>query len=139
LQAELLKAGALHDQPGQHALLAGRVALPGRTRSQAFKRGVSKHRISADVGLGYSATGKIVDRFDEGGMALLAPRRRGRRTGDKRACEQSPAEVNAWLAPDNLASAVIRAHRYEPILNLTCRDMATHCGAPILLLAPMRN
>jgi transposase len=34
--------------------------------------------------------------------------------------------------PDNLASGVTRAHRYEPILNPTYRDMANHYGTAIL-------
>jgi len=40
--------------------------------------------------------------------------------------------VPELLVPDNLASGVTRAHRYEPILNTTYRDMATHYGAAIL-------
>ena len=40
--------------------------------------------------------------------------------------------VPELLVPDNLASGVTRAHRYEPILNPTYRDMATHYGTAIL-------
>lgn len=40
--------------------------------------------------------------------------------------------VPALLVPDNLASGVTRAHRYEPVLNPTYRDMATHYGTAIL-------
>ena len=65
---------------------------------RAFKRGVSKRRISEDVGLSYSATCKIIDRFNGGGMASLAPRTRGRRTGDKRALtEEQEARVRKMI------------------------------------------
>jgi transposase len=40
--------------------------------------------------------------------------------------------VPELLVPDNLASGVTRAHRYEPILNPTYREMATHYGTAIL-------
>lgn len=65
---------------------------------RAFKRGVRKRQISADVGLSYSATCKIIDRFNEGGMTSLAPRTRGRRTGDKRALtEEQEARVRTMI------------------------------------------
>lgn len=51
---------------------------------RAYKRKLNKRQIGEDVGLSYSATCKIIDRYNEGGMAALAPRKRGRRTGDKR-------------------------------------------------------
>lgn len=51
---------------------------------RAYKRKVNKRQIARDVGLSYSATCKIIERFDAGGMAALAPRTRGRRAGDKR-------------------------------------------------------
>ena len=40
--------------------------------------------------------------------------------------------VPELLVPDNLASGVTRAHRYEPVLNRTYREMATHYGTAIL-------
>ena len=40
--------------------------------------------------------------------------------------------VPELLVPDNLASGVTRAHRNEPALNPTYRDMATHYGTAIL-------
>jgi transposase len=40
--------------------------------------------------------------------------------------------VPELLVPDNLASGVTRAHRYEPVLNPTYRDMANHYGTAIL-------
>lgn len=45
---------------------------------------VNKSQIARDAGLSYSATCKIIDRYEAGGMAALAPCVRGRRTGDKR-------------------------------------------------------
>lgn len=40
--------------------------------------------------------------------------------------------VPELLVPDNLLSGVTRAHRYEPLLNTTYQDMATHYGVAIL-------
>jgi transposase len=40
--------------------------------------------------------------------------------------------VPELLVPDNLASGVTRAHRYEPVLNPTYREMAAHYGTAIL-------
>ncbi len=51
---------------------------------RAYKRKINKRQIALDVGLSYSATCKIVDRFKADGLAALAPRVRGRRVGDKR-------------------------------------------------------
>ena len=51
---------------------------------RAYKRKINKRQIACDVGLSYSATCKIIDRFEAGGMAALAPRTRGRAVGDKR-------------------------------------------------------
>jgi len=36
------------------------------------------------------------------------------------------------LVPDNLKSAVIQAHRYEPILNRTYEEMAAHYGCAVI-------
>lgn len=52
---------------------------------RAYKRKVNKRQIARDVGLSYSATCKIIDRYNDGGMAALAPGKRGRSAGDKRA------------------------------------------------------
>jgi transposase len=38
----------------------------------------------------------------------------------------------AILVPDNLASAVTKAHRYEPDVNATYQDMATHYGVAVI-------
>lgn len=51
---------------------------------RAYKRKVNKRQIARDVGLSYSATCKIIDRYEAEGMAALAPRKRGRSHGDKR-------------------------------------------------------
>ena len=40
--------------------------------------------------------------------------------------------VPAILVPDNLHSAVDRAHRYEPDLNRTYSDLAAHYGSAII-------
>jgi len=52
---------------------------------RAYKRKLNKRQIARDVGLSYCATCKIIDRYNAGGMAALAPRTRGRRAGAKRA------------------------------------------------------
>jgi transposase len=38
----------------------------------------------------------------------------------------------ALLVPDNLRSGVTKSHRYEPLLNRSYQDMATHYGTAIL-------
>ncbi len=40
--------------------------------------------------------------------------------------------VPELLVPDNLRSGVTRAHRYEPLLNVTYQEMAAHYGVAIL-------
>lgn len=51
---------------------------------RAHQRKVNKRQIAREVGLSYSATCKVIDRFKAGGLAALVPRVRGRREGDKR-------------------------------------------------------
>jgi transposase len=51
---------------------------------RAYQRKVNKRQIAREVGLSYSATCKVIDRFKAGGLAALVPRVRGRREGDKR-------------------------------------------------------
>jgi transposase len=51
---------------------------------RTYKRKLNKAQIARDVGLSYSATCKIIDRYEAEGLAALAPRQRGRRSGDKR-------------------------------------------------------
>lgn len=52
---------------------------------RAYKRGRTRAEIAEDVGLSYTAVGKIIALFESSGMDGLAPRRRGRRTGEDRA------------------------------------------------------
>lgn len=52
---------------------------------RAWKRGEKKRWIAEAVGLSYSAACKIIDRYEAGGMAALAPCKRGRREGEQRA------------------------------------------------------
>ncbi len=52
---------------------------------RAYKRKLNKRQVAREVGVSYSAACKIIDRYNAGGMAALAPGKRGRRTGDKRA------------------------------------------------------
>jgi len=40
------------------------------------------------------------------------------------------------LVPDNLKSAVTQAHRYEPLLNRTYEEMATHYGCAVIPARP---
>ena len=54
---------------------------------RAFKRGISKAQIARDVGLSYPGTRKIIACYEAGGVQALAPRKRGRRVGDKRALD----------------------------------------------------
>jgi transposase len=44
--------------------------------------------------------------------------------------------VPKLLVPDNLRSAVTRAHRYEPLVNETYAEMAAHYGCAILPARP---
>jgi transposase len=78
---------------------------------RAYKRGANKRRIAREVGLSYSGTCRVIDRFEAGGMAALAPRTRGRRVGDKRSlsaeqearirrliCERRPEQLKMEFA-----------------------------------------
>lgn len=40
--------------------------------------------------------------------------------------------VPELVVPDNLKSGVVQAHRYEPVLNRTYQDLATHYGVAIV-------
>lgn len=62
---------------------------------RAYKRGRTRTQIAEDVGLSYTAVGKIIALFEASGMAALAPRRRGRRAGEDRAL--TPAQEEAIL------------------------------------------
>lgn len=52
---------------------------------RAYKRGVNKRQISRDVGLSYTGTCRVIERYEAGGLKALAPRKRGRRVGTRRA------------------------------------------------------
>ena len=62
---------------------------------RAYQRKVNKRQIAREVGLSYSATCKVIDRFNAGGLAALVPRVRGRREGDKRP-EQLKMDFALW-------------------------------------------
>lgn len=47
-------------------------------------------------------------------------------------CLEFLGAVPALLVPDNLRSGVTKAHRYEPLLNRTYEEMASHYGTAIL-------
>src|SRR5699024_3157762 len=65
---------------------------------RAYKRGVNKRQISRDVGLSYTGTCRVIDRFEAGGMTALAPRKRGRREGTKRRLEpQQEAAIQTLI------------------------------------------
>jgi transposase len=78
---------------------------------RGYRRGENKRQISARVGLSYSATRKIIDLYEAGGMAALSPRTRGRRVGENRAltgeqesrirsliCEKRPEQLKMEFA-----------------------------------------
>jgi len=52
---------------------------------RAHKRGRTRTQIAQEVGLSYTAVSKTIQRFEAHGMAALAPRTRGRRSGEDRA------------------------------------------------------
>jgi transposase len=47
-------------------------------------------------------------------------------------CFEAMGCVPALLVPDNLRSGVSQAHRYEPLLNRTYAELATHYGTAIM-------
>ena len=52
---------------------------------RAHKRGRSRTQIADEVGLSYTAVSKTIARYEKLGFAALAPRTRGRRSGEDRA------------------------------------------------------
>jgi transposase len=52
---------------------------------RAHKRGRTRSQIAQEVGLSYTAVTKTISRYEEQGSAALAPRTRGRRSGQDRA------------------------------------------------------
>jgi transposase len=47
-------------------------------------------------------------------------------------CLEAMGAVPALLVPDNLRSGVSQAHRYEPLLNRSYQEMASHYGTAIM-------
>ncbi len=60
---------------------------------RAHKRGRTRSQIAVEVGLSYTAVSKTIARYEELGMAALAPRTRGRRSGEDRVL--TPAQEEA--------------------------------------------
>ena len=56
-----------------------------RQAIRAHKRGRTRAQIAAEVGLSHTAVTKVVARYESEGVAGLAPRKRGRRSGEDRA------------------------------------------------------
>ena len=52
--------------------------------------------------------------------------------GSHMRCFEYLGGVPELVVPDNLRAGVVRAHRYEPDLNPTCQDMASHYGVAVL-------
>ncbi|MFO7543263.1 MAG: IS630 family transposase [Thiobacillus sp.] len=52
---------------------------------RAHKRGRTRAQISVEVGLSHTAVTKVISRYEHEGAAGLAPRKRGRRSGEDRA------------------------------------------------------
>ena len=60
---------------------------------RAHKRGRTRSQIAVEVGLSYTAVSKTIARYEELGIAALAPRARGRRSGEDRVL--TPAQEEA--------------------------------------------
>lgn len=73
-----------------------------RQAIRAYKRGRSRTQIAQEVGLSYTAVSKAISRFVQEGMVGLAPRTRGRRSGEDRALtplqEQEIQRINDHMA-----------------------------------------
>lgn len=52
---------------------------------RAHKRGRTKTQIAEGIGLSYTAVSKVIARYEAEGIGALAPRTRGRRSGEDRA------------------------------------------------------
>ena len=96
---------------------------------RAYKRKVNKSQIARDVGLSDAARCKIIGRYEAGGMAALAPRVRGRRTGDKRVltqgqevaiqrtiCDRRPEQLKMEFALWSRAAVMQRIEREYGIM-----------------------
>ena len=60
---------------------------------RAYKRGRTRSQIAVEVGLSYTAVSKTIGRYEELGMAALAPRTRGRRSGEDRVLTPTQEEA----------------------------------------------
>ncbi len=60
---------------------------------RAYKRGRTRTQIAQGVGLSYTAVSKTIARFETSGLASLAPRTRGRRSGEDRALSVEQEQV----------------------------------------------
>jgi len=73
---------------------------------RAHKRGRTRTQIAQEVGLSYTAVSKTIARFESQGLAGLAPRTRGRRSGEDRALsaeqEQAVQRIICERRPEQL-------------------------------------
>ncbi len=67
---------------------------------RAYKRGRSRTQIAEEVGLSYTAVSKTIARYESLGVAALAPRKRGRRTGEDRALTEDQEQAIQRLICD---------------------------------------
>lgn len=67
---------------------------------RGYKRGRTKSQIAAEVGLSFTAVSKAIARYEAEGMAALAPRKRGRRSGEDRALTAEQEEAVRRLICD---------------------------------------
>lgn len=73
---------------------------------RAHKRGRSKSQIALEIGLSHTAVGRVIARYESGGLAALSPRKRGRRDGEDRALslvqEQAVRRIICDKRPEQL-------------------------------------
>lgn len=67
---------------------------------RAHKRGRSRTQIAEEVGLSYTAVRKTIARYEALGVAALAPRKRGRRSGEDRALTEDQEQALQRLICD---------------------------------------
>ena len=108
----------LTEKDDARKLSAGEQHERRRQVIRAHKRGRTRSQIAVEVGLSYTAVSKTIARFEELGMAALAPRTRGRRSGEDRAL--TPAQEEA-------IQRIICDKRPQQ-LNLTVMSRAGHPG-----------
>ena len=60
---------------------------------RAHKRGRTRTQIAEEVGLSYTAVSKTIARYRDLGAAALAPRTRGRRSGQDRALTEAQEQA----------------------------------------------